>query len=57
MKVTDAVEGLKLLAAGKEIDYEGASGSCKFTPIGDIEGCKFRFEVAEGGKSRVLSIS
>jgi branched-chain amino acid transport system substrate-binding protein len=57
VKVTDAVEGLKLLASGKEINYEGASGACKFTPIGDIEGCKFRFEVAEGGKSRVLSIS
>ena len=29
--VTRAVEGLKLLAAGKEVNYVGASGPCKFT--------------------------
>ena len=57
VKVTSAVEGLKLLAAGKEVNYEGASGPCKFTAIGDIENCKFRFEVAEKGKYRLLSIS
>jgi len=57
VKVTSAVEGLKLLAAGKEINYEGASGPCKFTPAGDIENCKFRFEVAEKGKYRLLSVS
>ena len=56
-KVTSAVEGLKLLAAGKEINYEGASGPCKFTAAGDIENCKFRFEVAEKGKYRLLSVS
>ena len=56
-KVTSAVDGLKLLAAGKEVNYEGASGPCKFTPIGDIEGCKFRFEVAEKGRYRLLLIS
>ena len=57
VKVSSAVEGLKLLAAGKEINYEGASGPCKFTPSGDIENCKFRFEVAEKGKYRLLGIS
>jgi branched-chain amino acid transport system substrate-binding protein len=56
-KVNDAVEGLKLLAAGKTINYEGASGPCKFTPSGDIENCKFRFEVVEKGKFRLLSVS
>jgi branched-chain amino acid transport system substrate-binding protein len=56
-KVTSALEGLKLLAAGKAVNYEGASGPCKFTPIGDIENCKFRFEVAEKGKYRLLSVS
>ncbi|HEX3347622.1 MAG TPA: ABC transporter substrate-binding protein [Acetobacteraceae bacterium] len=55
--VTSAVDGLKALAAGKAIDYEGASGPCKFTPIGDIEGCKFRFEAAEKGKFKLLTIS
>ncbi len=56
-RVTTAVEGLKLLAAGKAINYEGASGPCKFTPTGDIENCKFRFEVAEKGKYRLMSVS
>jgi branched-chain amino acid transport system substrate-binding protein len=56
-KVGSAVEGLKLLAAGKEINYEGASGPCEFTPIGDIVNCKFRFEQAVGGKFQVLSVS
>ena len=56
-KVDSAVEGLKLLAAGKEIDYSGASGPCQFTPIGDITGCKFRFDVVENGKTRLLQLS
>ncbi len=57
IRVTSAVEGLKALAAGKEINYEGASGPCKFTPTGDIENCKFRFEIAEKGKYRLMSVS
>jgi branched-chain amino acid transport system substrate-binding protein len=55
-KVTSAVDGLKLLAAGKSVNFEGASGPCKFTPVGDIEGCRFRFDVAEKGKYRLLSL-
>ena len=31
-KVYSAVEGLKLLAEGKEINYEGASGPLDFDP-------------------------
>lgn len=57
VKVTSAVEGLKLLAEGKEINYEGASGPCKFTEIGDIFDCKFRFDVVEKGKSRLIELS
>ena len=49
-KVDSAVEGLKLLAQGKEINYEGASGPCDFTEIGDILDCQIRFEQAKGGK-------
>src|SRR5437660_89973 len=40
-KVYSAVEGLTLLSQGKEINYEGASGPCDFTDIGDILDCKF----------------
>ena len=56
-KVGSAVDGLKLLADGHAVDYEGASGPCKFTAIGDIENCKFRFDVVEKGRNRLLSIS
>jgi branched-chain amino acid transport system substrate-binding protein len=38
------------LAAGKEINYEGASGPCDFTDIGDIIDCKFRYQQVVGGK-------
>ena len=55
--VTSAVEGLKLLAAGHEVNYDGASGPCDFLPSGDIATCKFRFEVAEKGHYRVMSVS
>ena len=55
-KVTEPVDGLKLLAAGKAVNFEGASGPCKFTPIGDITGCRFRFDVVEKGKFRLLSL-
>jgi ABC-type branched-subunit amino acid transport system substrate-binding protein len=55
-KVYSAVEGLKALAAGREINYEGASGPCDFTDIGDIIDCKFRYQQVSGGKSKFLKI-
>ena len=55
-KVYSAVEGLKALAGGKEINYEGASGPCDFTDIGDIIDCKFRYQQIAGGKSKFLKI-
>ena len=55
--VSSPADGLKLLAAGKDVNYDGASGPCDFLPSGDIAGCKFRFEVAERGKYRLLSIA
>ena len=54
--VNSAVDGLKALGAGKEVNYEGASGPCKFTPIGNIESCKFRYEIAEQGHYRLLGV-
>jgi branched-chain amino acid transport system substrate-binding protein len=56
-KVSSAVDGLKLLAAGRKVNYEGASGPCEFTATGDIKGCKFRFDVIEKGKQKLLEIS
>lgn len=56
VKVYSAVEGLKLLAEGREINYEGASGPCDFTDIGDIKDCKFRYQIAEKGRFKFISI-
>ncbi|HEY3099093.1 MAG TPA: ABC transporter substrate-binding protein, partial [Methylomirabilota bacterium] len=45
-RVDSAVEGLKRLAQGKEINFDGASGPCDFNEIGDILDTKFRYEQA-----------
>jgi branched-chain amino acid transport system substrate-binding protein len=57
MKVYAAVDGLKALAEGKEINYEGASGPCDFTDIGDIIDCKFRYQQIAAGKSKFLKVA
>ena len=56
VKVDSAVEGLKLLAQGKAINYEGASGPCDFTESGDILDCKIKFEQAQGGKFKFVKL-
>ncbi|HEY8610514.1 MAG TPA: ABC transporter substrate-binding protein [Roseomonas sp.] len=56
-KVFTAVEGLRLLAEGREINYEGASGPCDFTGIGDIVDCKFRYQLVENGAFRFLKVA
>ena len=57
MKVYSALKGLKALAEGKEINYEGASGPCDFTDIGDILDCKFRYQIIEKGGFRFLKVA
>jgi branched-chain amino acid transport system substrate-binding protein len=56
-KVYSAVEGLKLLAQGKDINYEGASGPCDFTDIGDITDCKFRYNKVAAGNFVLLKVA
>jgi branched-chain amino acid transport system substrate-binding protein len=56
-RVSSAVDGLKLLAAGHAVNYDGASGPCDFLPSGDIAGCKFRFDEAQAGHDKLLSVS
>ena len=56
-KVYTAVDGLKALAAGKQINYEGASGPCDFDTIGDILGCKFRFQKVVKGALVTVNLS
>ena len=55
--VDNAIDGMKLLAAGKGVSYQGASGPCEFTPIGDIVDCKFRYDQVKGGKLTLLRIT
>jgi branched-chain amino acid transport system substrate-binding protein len=55
--VDDALDGLKLIAAGKDVNYEGASGSCDFDAKGDILNAKFKYEQVKAGKLTLLKIA
>ena len=57
LKVDNALDGLKAIAAKQPIDYDGASGPCDFTDIGDIKDCKFRYAQVQGGKIVLLRIA
>ncbi len=56
-RVESAVDGLKLLAQGKAINFDGASGPCEFNEIGDIIDTKFRYEQVDHGKFKLLKIA
>ncbi|MBL8589356.1 MAG: ABC transporter substrate-binding protein [Methylobacteriaceae bacterium] len=56
-KVDNALDGLKAIAAKKPVDYDGASGPCDFTDIGDIADCKFRYEQVKAGKIALVKIA
>jgi branched-chain amino acid transport system substrate-binding protein len=47
--VDNAPAGLAALAAGKPLDYDGASGSCEFAANGDLAAANFRVSVVHGG--------
>ena len=55
-KVYSALEGLRLIAEGKEINYEGASGPCDFDEIGDIVECKFRYDLVQNRAFKTIKI-
>lgn len=55
--VTSVAEGLKLIAAGQQVDYEGAGGSCQFDANGDIQESAFRYEQVKAGKLVLLKIA
>ncbi|HUA50793.1 MAG TPA: ABC transporter substrate-binding protein [Candidatus Sulfotelmatobacter sp.] len=57
VKVDNAPDGLKLLAQGKDVNYEGASGPCDFDEKGDILSVKFRYDQVKGGKFTLLKIA
>lgn len=55
--VDNAIDGLKLIAEGKSVNYQGASGPCDFTDSGDIADSQFRYEQVKGGKLKLLKIA
>lgn len=56
-EVTNALDGLKAIAAGEAVNYSGASGPCDFTDLGDISDCQFRYEQVKDGKLTLLKIA
>ena len=56
-KVDNAMDGLRAIAAGKKVDYDGASGPCDFTDAGDITDCQFRYDQVRGGQQTLIRIS
>ena len=57
VKIDNAIDGLKAVAAKQPVDYDGASGPCDFTDIGDIQDCKFRYDQVQGGKIALVKIA
>ena len=41
-KVDNVQDGLRLIADGRTINYEGASGPCEFLPNGNVARAFFR---------------
>ncbi|WP_159587162.1 ABC transporter substrate-binding protein [Chelativorans xinjiangense] len=56
-KVDNARDGLKLIAEGKAVNYDGASGPCDFTDKGDISDSSFRYEQVRGGRLTLVKIA
>ncbi|MEN3383995.1 MAG: branched-chain amino acid transport system substrate-binding protein, partial [Hyphomicrobiales bacterium] len=56
-KIDNAIDGLKAVSAKQPVDYDGASGPCDFTDIGDIQDCTFRYDQVQGGKIALVKIA
>jgi len=54
VKVDNALDGLKAIADGKEINYQGASGPCRFDEHGNIIEVEFRLNQIRDGKIVVV---
>jgi branched-chain amino acid transport system substrate-binding protein len=48
-KVSTVADGLKAIAEGKDIDFDGASGLLEFDEIGDITTVDLRYDVVKDG--------
>ena len=49
-QVDDIVEALKLVRAGKNVNFQGAGSTCDFTPNGDQQGRGMGQWIIQGGK-------
>lgn len=56
-RVDNAADGLRAIAAGRKVDYDGASGPCDFTDAGDITDCKFRYEQVRDRRQTLLRVA
>jgi neutral amino acid transport system substrate-binding protein len=54
-EVTDVCKGLELLKAGKDINYQGASGNVDIDENGDVVGVYDVWKVEPNGKTKVIS--
>lgn len=55
-KVESVTDGLRALAAGRAINYDGSSGPLDFDERGDIQGTRFRYERASNGRFEVMEL-
>ena len=55
--VDNPADGLKLLAGGSLINYDGASGPLEFADNGDVKGVFFRYEQVQKGKLVVTKVA
>jgi branched-chain amino acid transport system substrate-binding protein len=55
--VDNVTDGLRLINAGRPVNFDGASGPLDFDERGDIRGTKFRYERAENGRFVVMEIT
>ncbi|NJK33936.1 MAG: ABC transporter substrate-binding protein [Oscillatoriales cyanobacterium SM2_2_1] len=53
-EVTDVCEALKLVRAGTEIDFQGASSNLNFDEFGDVQGSYDVWEVKPTGKIEIV---
>ena len=49
-RTDDAVEALKIVAGGGQVNYDGPSGPLEFADNGDVKGVFFRYEQVHDGK-------
>ncbi|MBN9530257.1 MAG: ABC transporter substrate-binding protein [Alphaproteobacteria bacterium] len=56
-QVFDAAAALKLVAAGKAVNYDGPSGPLEFAENGDVEGVYFRYEQMQKGTMALLKVA